>query len=218
MRALKYLHHTILLGLLACPLRAQDAGSSASAAPGDADAKRWSFYAAAAGYVIPHSRSYVSPTLTADRGWLHLEARYNYESLETGSLWGGYNFTLSEKVELKLTPMLGGVFGKKTAMAPGYLGTFNYKGIALFSQGEFVFDTHERAGSFFYTWSELSYAPAGWFRAGIVAQRTKAYQTELGIQRGFLAGLSHKKLDFTTYVFNLGWTDPTIVIALGVRF
>ena len=114
--------------------------------------------------------------------------------------------------------LIGGVFGKKTAVAPGYLGTFNYKGIALFSQGEFVFDVHERSGNFFYTWSELSYAPVGWFRAGIVAQRTKAYQTPLSIQRGFLTGLSHKNLDFTTYVFNLGWTDPTVVITIGVRF
>jgi hypothetical protein len=208
----------MVLGLLAWPLRAQVAAPADTPAPGAAHEKDWSFSAAATGYVIPHSRSYVSPTFTADRGWLHLEARYNYENLETGSLWTGYNFTLSDKLELTLTPMIGGVFGKKTAVAPGYLGTFNYNGLALFSQGEFVVDTHERSGSFFYTWSELSYAPRKWFRAGIAAQRTKAYQTGLSVQRGFLAGLSGKKLDFTTYVFNLGWTDPTVMIALGFRF
>ena len=218
MRALKFLRHTLVLGLLAWPLESQDTASSASRPPTVADAKHWSFSAAAAGYVIPHSRSYLSPTFTADRGWLHLEARYNYENLHTASLWSGYNFTLSDKLEMKLTPMIGGDFGTKTAIAPGYLGTLSYKGIALFSQGEFVFDTRERRGSFFYTWSELSYAPAGWFRAGIVAQRTKAYQTELSVQRGFLVGLSHKELDFTTYVFDLGWTSPNFVITLGVRF
>jgi hypothetical protein len=218
MRALKYLRHSIILGFLACPLRAQDVASSASGASADVDAKNWSFSAAAAGYLIPHSRSYVSPTFMADRGWLHLEARYNYENLETGSLWTGYNFTLNKKIELNFTPMIGGVFGKKTAIAPGYLGTFNYKGIALFSQGELVVDTREHTGSFFYTWSELSYAPVRWFRAGIAAQRTKAYQTGLSVQRGFLAGLTYKRIDFTTYVFNLGWTDPTVVISLGARF
>jgi hypothetical protein len=217
MRAVKYVRQAILLGL-AWSLQAQDTPPSASPGPDPTIAKRWSISAAAAGYVIPHSTSYVSPTVMADRGWLHLEGRYNYENLQTGSLWMGYNFTVTDKPELKLTPMIGGVFGRKNAIAPGYLCTFNYKAIALFSQGEFVFDMHEKAGSFFYTWSELSYAPAGWFRAGIVAQRTKAYQTGLSVQRGFLVGISHNKLDFTTYVFNLGWTDPTVVIALGVRF
>ena len=49
-------------------------------------------------------------------------------------------------------------------------------------------------------------------------QRTRLYHTNLDIQRGILVGLSYKKVDFTTYVFNLGWTDPTVVLAVGVSF
>src|SRR4051812_29944627 len=98
----------MVLGLLTWPLRAQDIAASASPTP---DVEGWSFSAAVAGYLIPHSQSYVSPTFMADRKWLHLEARYKYESLQAGSLWTGYNFTLSGKPELKLTPMIGGVFG-----------------------------------------------------------------------------------------------------------
>ncbi len=218
MRALKYLRQAVVLGLLVWPLRAQETAPGASPPPDAEDTKRWSFTAAASGYAIPKVPSYVSPTFTADRGWLHLEARYNYESMKTGSLWAGYNFTLSDKLELKLTPMIGGVFGEMNAVAPGYLVTFDYRRFAFFSQGEFVLDRHDWSNSFFYTWSELSYSPKEWFRFGIVAQRTKAYQTKLDIQRGFLAGLSYTRLDFTTYVFNLGWTDPTLVFSLGVRF
>jgi hypothetical protein len=51
-----------------------------------------------------------------------------------------------------------------------------------------------------------------------VAQRTKAYHTSLDTQRGFLVGISHKKLDFTTYVFNAGWTTPTVVLEAAVKF
>jgi hypothetical protein len=173
---------------------------------------------AATGYAVPEGTSYVSPTVTADHGWLHLEGRYNYESLHTGSLWIGYNFTLADKPELTFTPMVGGVFGRNTGIAPGYLATFSYKKIAAFSQGEFVVDTEDKTGSFFYTWSEVSYRPAEWVRVGLVFQRTKAYQTPLDVQRGFLVGVSYKELELTTYVFNLGWTDPTIVISLGVSF
>jgi len=38
---------------------------------------------------------------------------------------------LSDKVDLKLTPMIGGVFGEQAVVAPGYLCTLNYKGLAL---------------------------------------------------------------------------------------
>jgi len=114
--------------------------------------------------------------------------------------------------------MVGGVFGNTTGVAPGYLASIGWKKLELSTEGEFVFDTKVRDGSFFYSWMELSYSPVDWFRAGLVAQRTKAYQTELDIQRGILVGVSYKRLDFTTYVFNAGWTDPTIVLSLGVHF
>jgi hypothetical protein len=65
---------------------------------------------------------------------------------------------------------------------------------------------------------ELSYSPKEWWRAGLAAQRTKAYSTSLDIQRGLLVGVSGKKMDFTAYVFNAGWTDPTVVLSMGVTF
>ena len=40
----------------------------------------------------------LQPTITADYGWLHLEARYNYEGLDTGSAWIGYNFSVGDKL------------------------------------------------------------------------------------------------------------------------
>jgi len=178
----------------------------------------WSFSLSADGYVVPHAEFYVSPTAAADHHWLHLEARYNYENQYTGSLWVGYNFDVGHKVSLEITPMIGGVFGNTTGVAPGYQASLTYKKISLSSSGEYVFDTKDRNGSFFYSWPELTYAPFGWLRAGLVAQRTKAYHTNLDTQRGFLIGLSHKGVQFTTYVFNAGWTDATLVFEVRVSF
>ena len=72
--------------------------------------------------------------------------------------------------------------------------------------------------SFFYNWSELTLAPLDWFRFGMVTQRTRAYQTDRDIQRGFLVGLSYKMVSFTTYVFNPDESKPTVVLAVGVTF
>jgi hypothetical protein len=183
----------------------------------EASKNPWSFYSSLYGYIVPESRDFVNANLTADRDWLHLEARYNYEALDTGSLWVGYNLSTGEKLVFEFAPMVGGVFGGLMGVAPGYNLSLGYKRFVLASQDEYVFDT-DSSGSFFYTWSEITYSPLDWLRAGLVIQRTKAYQSELDIQRGFLVGVTYKKIDFTTYVFNLGWTEPTVVLAVGVQF
>ncbi len=199
--------------------RAEDPGTNAVAQmTPEASSDQWSFLASAYGYLVPQSRDYVNPNFSADRRWLHLEARYNYEALETGSLWVGYNLATGEKVVFEFCPMLGGVFGNLTGVAPGYNLTLSYKRFVLSSQGEYVFDAGDWSGNFFYTWSELTYSPLDWLRAGVAVQRTKAYKSDLDVQRGFLVGASYRKTDFTAYVFNFGWTDPTLVFSVGFNF
>ena len=188
------------------------------ASASEADAKQWSFSASAYTYLVPDSRDYVQPTVTADRGWLHLEARYNYEALDTGSAWLGYNLGGGNKLAWALTPMLGGVFGDLTGIAPGYNGSLSWWKLELYSEGEYVVDPGDSSGNFFYNWSELSLAPVEWLRVGMVTQRTRAYQTDREVQRGFLVGLSYKMLSFTTYVFNPDESKPTIVLAVSVSF
>jgi len=167
---------------------------------------------------VPDGQSYVSPDFSADRGWLHLEARYNDEALKTGSLWAGYNFSAGKKLVLDVTPMVGGVFGNLNGVAPGYLLTLTYERVQLYSNGEYVFDTQNRGCSFFYTWNQVTYSPLKWLQLGLVSQRTRAYHTSLDVQRGVLAGFTYKRVNFTTNVFNFGWTTPTEVLALGFNF
>lgn len=192
-----------------------------STTPAESDAtppEPWSFSFNLSGYIVPGDQSYASPTFSADKRRLHLGARYNDEDKETGSLWAGYNFEIGQKVVLHTTPMIGGVFGHTAGIAPGYLASISWRKLELSTEGEFVFDTRDSTGSFFYSWMELSYSRVQWWRAGIVAQRTKAYHTGLDIQRGILVGFSHKTIDFTLYIFNAGWTTPTVVQSLAYRF
>jgi hypothetical protein len=183
-----------------------------------ADANQWSYSLAADGYLVPNDQSYGSSIFTADHQWFHLEARYNEEYLKTGSLWAGYNFSVGHNLVFEATPMLGAVFGNTTGIAPGYELSLAYKRLELSSEGEYVFNTDDRTASFFYTWNELVYSPTDWFRAGLVAQRQRDYHSNLDVQRGFSVGIAHKKMDFTTYVFNAGWTTPTVVLALTFKF
>jgi len=183
-----------------------------------ADENGWSFSLSAAIYVVPDSHDYVQPTFTADRGWLHLEARYNYEDLDTGSVWVGYNFSGGKKLAWEITPMLGGVFGHTTGLAPGYEGSLSWWKLELYSEGEYVFDTDDSADSFIYNWSELTLAPVEWFRFGLVAQRTRVYQTDRDLQRGPLVGFTYQKVDLTFSVLNPDEGKPTWVFSVGLSF
>src|SRR5262245_32864269 len=65
--------------------------------------KDWVFSVSIYTYLAPNDQNYVQPTITADRDWLHLEARYNYEDLVTGSLWVGYNWSVGKELSLSVT-------------------------------------------------------------------------------------------------------------------
>jgi hypothetical protein len=81
-----------------------------------------------------------------------------------------------------------------------------------------LFNTANSSESYYYSWPQLTYTPVSWLRTGIVAQRNKIYQTSLDTQRGLFVGLSHKRIEFTSYIFNLGWTTPTVVLETGISF
>lgn len=179
---------------------------------------QWVFGASAYTYIVPQSRDYVQPTLAADREWLHLEARYNYEDFETGSTWLGVNLGGGDGLAWELTPMLGGVFGRTTGIAPGYKGSLSWWKLEFYSEGEYVADTGAPSESYFYNWSELSLTPVDWFRFGLVTQRTRVYKSDREIQRGVLAGFTYRNLDLTGYVLNPDESKPTVVIGLTCRF
>lgn len=191
---------------------------SASTTSGVEGSNAWSFTASAYTYLVPEDRDYVQPTVAAEHGRLHLEARYNYENLDTASVWIGWQFDADGALAAEITPMVGGVFGDTKGVAPGYKGSLTWRKLELYSESEYLFDTGNSSDSFFYNWSELTLAPLEWFRFGAVVQRTRAYKADRDIQRGLLIGLSYRSVDLTAYVFNPDEHKPLLVIALGVKF
>jgi hypothetical protein len=204
--------------LLLCACHAPGQTATNSVVDQEEEETTWSFSASAYTYIVPDSREYMQPTFTADRGWLHLEARYNYEDLDTGSAWLGYNFGGGDKVWWEFTPMLGGVFGNTTGIAPGYKGSVGWWKLELYSEGEYVIVPDDSSDSFFYNWSELTLSPLEWFRFGMATQRTRLYENDRDIQRGFLLGFTYKRIDLAGYIFNPDQSEPTFVIAVAFSF
>ena len=203
----------LLLLSLAATMRGQEPATSA--AP---EEQAWEFNASVYGYFPPEDLHYAQPTVTADRGALHLEARYNYEALKSGSAWIGWNLETGKELKLNATLMAGGVVGDLRGVAPGYELTLTWKAFELYSEGEYVIDTTDSSGNFFYNWAQLGWSPWDWLSVGLVSQRTRVYQTGLDVQRGFFVGFAYKSLSLNVYVFNPGWETPTVVSSLAVGF
>ena len=193
-------------------------GQEAAVAAPAAETTAWAFNASIYGYFPPEDVHYAQPTVTADRGALHLEARYNYEALKSGSAWIGWNVEAGNELKLNATLMAGGVVGDLRGVAPGYELTLAWKSFELYSEGEYVFDTSDSSGNFFYNWAQLGYSPWEWLSVGLVSQRTRVYKTGLDVQRGVFVGFTYKSLSLNVYVFNPGWETPTVVGSLAVSF
>lgn len=212
---------TVLDGLRRTPvaelLLACAAGPVPEAPPADAEGKEWSWDLT--GYWIdpPEDDAYGSAILRADRGALHLEARYNYEDIDTGSVFAGWTFSWSGAVEFSLVPMLGAVFGSTQGVAPGLELDIVWKSLELYVESEYVFDLDEGDDSFFYTWAELTVNPTGWLSLGLVAQRTRAYRTDVDVDRGLLVRFHVGPVSATVYVFNLD-RDAYVMIGVGISF
>ncbi len=201
-----------LLLSLSCLLAVRMA--SGESAPPDAS---WTRRAAASLYVVDGEDAYLQPTFAMDGGALHLEARYNYEERHALSAWVGWNYAAGEGLAFEFTPMLGAVAGDTPGVAAGFEASLAWRAVELYSESEYVHDLDGGEDSFFYTWTELSASlPRGW-RAGIVAQRTRAWESERDVQRGLLLGATLGRVDLTAYAINPD-DSPTWVFAVSGEF
>jgi hypothetical protein len=208
----------LLAAALAAPGGSTVAAAQDPAKAATESAPAWEFGIAAALYLLPDEEDLLQPTLRADRGRLHLEARYNYEDRDSGSFFVGANFELGSKARLTLTPMLGGLVGETDGIVPGLEADFSVGPFEAYGEAEYVFDLGDSSSSYFYMWSELSLWPTEWLRAGVVTQRTRVYQTDRDIQRGLLVGFSLEKLEGAIYFFNPGSDDHFTVVSLSFSF
>jgi len=182
------------------------------------DVKQWSFSLSLGGTFVPQDQDIESATLTADRNDLHLEARYNYEDRNTGSIWIGPTFHVGENWTLDATPMFGAIFGNTSGIAPGWELTVSHRWLEIYSETEFVYNIKAAGANFYYNWSEIAIVPADRFQFGVAIERTKLYRTRLGVQRGLFFRVSVRRVELTAYVMNLVWESPTEQLTATIHF
>ena len=197
-------------------LAAADDGGGQSTS--DAAEPTWEFALHAYPTLVRGGENYTSAIVTADRGALHLEARYDYESVGARSAFVGWNFSGGETVTWELTPLLGGAWGATRAFVPGFEASLAWGRVDFYVEAEYVRDSTERDGSYVYAWSELAYTPVEWLRIGIAGQRTRAYGGDRDIQRGPFAQFMLGPVTIGGYWFNPGSDEQVFVGSIGMTF
>jgi len=178
----------------------------------------WEFAITAYPTAVRGGENYTSAIAAADRGPLHLEARYNYESVGARSAFVGWTFSGGETVTWELTPLLGGAWGTTRAFVPALEASLAWGRLDFYVEAEYVRDNAEQADSYAYAWSELGFRPVEWLRIGIAGQRTRAYAGDREVQRGPFAQVSWGPVTIGGYWFNPGSNDQIFVGLVGAAF
>ncbi len=182
------------------------------------DERAWEFGITAYPTIVRGGENYTSAIAVADRGPLHLEARYSYESVGARSVFVGWTFSGGDAIAWELTPLAGGAWGDTRAFVPGFEASVAWKRLDLYVEAEYVRDSGERDDSYFYAWTELGFSPVEWLRLGIAGQRTRAYDNDRDIQRGPFVQLTWRRITIGGYWFNPGSSEQVFVGSIGATF
>ena len=178
----------------------------------------WEFAVTAYPTDVRGGENYTSAIASADRGALHLEARYNYESIGARSAFVGWTFSGGDEFTWEVKPLLGGVWGTTQGFVPAFQASVAWKKIDFYVDAEYVRDSSEKTDSYFYAWSELGFQPVEWLRIGAAAQRTRAYGGDRDIQRGPFAQVTWGPVTIGGFWFNPGSKDQVFVGSIGATF
>jgi hypothetical protein len=147
----------------------------------------------------------------------YAELRYNYEDIQTLSLYSGKIFAGGHSVQYSVTPMLGLSVGKFTGVSLATNAEAAWKDFYVSSQTQYSMAAKRNATNFFFSWSELGYNVSRNFFTGLASQYT--LQTGRNdFEPGFLAGLNFKNVSFPFYVFSPFRAGRYFVLGLNYEY
>lgn len=156
--------------------------------------------------------------LQTAQNW-YAEARYNYEDMETVSLYLGRSFTGDKRFSWSFTPMVGAAMGRFKGISTGLNIDLEYDRFFLSAQSQYSMATAKGKGSddFFYSWSEAGYQPLNWLYAGASFQQTYTSYERL-LEPGVLLGFSFSRFSVPLYGFDLFNKSRYFIIGLTISW
>jgi hypothetical protein len=143
----------------------------------------------------------------------YVEARGNYEAVNSASLYFGKTFRKSALISYSITPIAGLVMGSFNGGSVGANIALDYKKISFSSQSQYTFSIENQSGNFTYSWSDLTYQLKKWVSAGVSLQQTSGL-----FEKGILVRVIYKNFSIPLYVFNPATSERYFVLGLNVEW
>ena len=217
MRTAQFLVLALAAAVVSAACADEGAGAGRRASPPERPA--WEFGLTAYPTFVRDGENYTSVIAVADRGALHLEARYNYESIGARSAFVGWTFSGGEGLHLGADAAAGRRLGRHARICSRAgsepwleVDRLLRRRLSMCAAGSRCDD------SYLYAWSELGYSPFEWLRVGLAGQRTNAYDSGRDIQRGPFVQFTWRRVTVGGYWFNPGSDDQIVVSMIGVSF
>ncbi|MVN21825.1 hypothetical protein [Mucilaginibacter arboris] len=153
-------------------------------------------------------------TYQSSKNW-YAEGRYNYEAVNTLSLYGGKTFEKKAAVSYSASPILGVVLGQMNGGSAGINLEMDYRKFNFNTQTQFTFSVQQLTNNFIYSWSDLTYQFLEKFSAGVSLQQTKLYQVNGAFEKGFLIKTGIKNWNFPLYVFRPESNERYFVLGIN---
>ena len=149
---------------------------------------------------------------------MYTEMRYNYEALQTASVYAGKSFTEKGKLEYTITPMLGLVFGNFNGGSVALNIEATHKKTFASMQTQYTMSTIASENNFFFNWTELGYQPLKWFYAGASTQQTIQRAGNVQSEYGVLAGFIIRKITIPVYAFSPFSKNQNFIIGVNTEW
>jgi hypothetical protein len=148
---------------------------------------------------------------------IYTELRYNYEDVQTVSLYGGKTFGGGKALKFTIIPMVGISVGKFSGVSLATNADAEWKKFYLSSQTQYSIATKAGVDDFFFSWSELGYSLSDNFFGGVAIQYT-LQQGSHNAEPGFVAGLNLNNVSIPVYIFSPFKTGRYFVVGLNYEF
>lgn len=150
------------------------------------------------------------------KNW-YAEARYNYEDLQTFSLFLGKAFKGDQALTWSLVPLVGGSVGRFNGLSTGLNIDLEYDKFYFSAQSQYSVSTSVYKNQFLYSWSEVGYQSLRWLYAGVSLQHTADRIEGNILDPGVLIGFTFNKVTIPVYSFVPFNKERYFIVGLNIE-
>jgi hypothetical protein len=144
----------------------------------------------------------------------YTELRYNYEEVNTFSMYMGKTFLMGAKKNLSITPMLGWSAGEFEGVTLSGRSAIEWGDFFVSTEAQYSKSLNTTSASFIFSWTEAGISLGKNFFTGLSLQTTMEKDIK-SIEPGFLMGFETGKLCVPVYFFNPFSTRSYIIIGIN---